>query len=109
MFNSNDRAFYKLAESFPLDKIETKHYIPWVQNLFSRKNVHLPAELIEEIVAGFENHPMYTQNFLFHLWEEPGKKRFSPEIICLVYSNAGMMNRSDQLAHGKTRDLTQQV
>ena len=81
MFNSNNRAFYKLAESFPLGKIETKNYIPWVQNLFSRKNVHLPAELIEEIVAKFENHPMYIQNFLFHLWEEPAKKRFSPDII----------------------------
>ena len=81
MFNSNNRAFYKLAESFPLDKIETKHYIPWVQNLFSRKSVHLHTELIEEIVARFENHPMYIQNFLFHLWEEPGEKEFSPKII----------------------------
>ncbi len=81
MFNSNNRAFYKLAESFPLDKIETKHYIPWVQNLFSRKSVHLHTELIEEIVARFENHPMYIQNFLFHLWEEPGEKGFSTRII----------------------------
>ena len=81
MFNSNKRAFYKLAESFPLEKIETKYYIPWVQNLFSQKDVHLPAEQIEEIVARFENHPMYIQNFLFHLWEEPGEKGFSPEII----------------------------
>ncbi len=81
MFNANNRAFYKLAESFPLGKIETKHYIPWVQNLFGRKNVHLPADLIEEIVARFENHPMYIQNFLFHLWEEPGKKGFSLETI----------------------------
>jgi hypothetical protein len=81
MFNSNNRAFYKLAESFPLDKIETKHYIPWVQGLFSRKNVHLHAELIEEIIARFENHPMYIQNFLFHLWNEPGKKGFSHETI----------------------------
>jgi hypothetical protein len=81
MFNSNNRAFYKLAESFPLGKIETKNYIPWVRNLFSRKNVHLPVELIEEIVAKFENHPMYIQNFLFHLWEEPAKKGFSTDII----------------------------
>ena len=81
MFISNKRAFYKLAESFPLEKIETKYYISWVQNLFSQKNVHLPVEQIEEIVARFENHPMYIQNFLFHLWEEPGKKGFSPEII----------------------------
>ena len=93
MFNSNNRAFYKLADSFPLAKIETKHYIPWIQNLFSRKNVHLPAELIEEIVARFENHPMYIQNFLFHLWEEPGKKEFSPEIINKV-ENAIIERRS---------------
>ncbi len=93
MFNSNNRAFYKLAESFPLGKIETKNYIPWVQNLFSRKNVHLPAELIEEIVVKFENHPMYIQNFLFHLWEEPAKKGFSPDIINQV-ENAIVEKRS---------------
>jgi AAA+ ATPase superfamily predicted ATPase len=93
MFNSNNRAFYKLAESFPLDKIETKHYIPWVQGLFSRKNVHLPAELIEEIIARFENHPMYIQNFLFHLWNEPGKKGFSHEIIDTI-ENALIEKRS---------------
>lgn len=93
MFNSNNRAFYKLAESFPLGKIETKHYLPWVQNLFSRKNVHLPADLIEEIVARFENHPMYIQNFLFHLWEEPGEKGFSPEIIDTI-ENAIIEKRS---------------
>lgn len=93
MFNSNNRAFYKLAESFPLGKIETKNYIPWVQNLFSRKNVHLPAELIEEIVAKFENHPMYIQNLLFHLWEEPAKKGFSTDIINKV-ENAIVEKRS---------------
>jgi hypothetical protein len=81
MFSSNSRAFYKLADSFPLGKIETEHYIPWIMNLFSRKNVDLPVELIEEIVARFENHPMYIQNFLFHLWEIPGNKEYSPEII----------------------------
>ncbi len=81
MFNSNNRAFYKLAESFHLDKIETKHYIPWIQNLFCRKKVNLSDELIEEIAGKFENHPMYIQNFLFHLWEKPAKRGFSPEIL----------------------------
>ncbi|MCP4681357.1 MAG: ATP-binding protein [Desulfobacterales bacterium] len=81
MFNTNNRAFYKLAESFPLDKIETEYYIPWVQNFFHRKNIELPSELIEEIITRFENHPMYIQNFLFHLWEEGGRKKISPDII----------------------------
>ena len=81
MFNSNSRAFYKMAESFPLGRIATKQYIPWIQNLFRKKSVHLPVKLIEEIVARFENHPMYIQNFLFHLWEEPIEKDISLETI----------------------------
>ncbi len=81
MFNSNNRAFYKLAESFHLDKIETKHYIPWIQNLFSRKKINLSDELIEEIAQRFENHPMYIQNCLFHLWERPVKRGLSSEIL----------------------------
>ena len=70
-----------MAESFPLGKIETKHYIPWIQNLFRRKKVKLPTQLIKAIIETFENHPMYIQNFLFHLWEEPAKKEFSPDTI----------------------------
>jgi len=81
MFNSNTRAFYKLAESFPLGKIETRQYIPWIQKLFARKKVDLPIQLIKTIIETFENHPMYIQNFLFHLWEEPGKKEMTPETI----------------------------
>jgi len=81
MFNSNNRAFYKMADSFPLERIQTKSYIPWVGGLFMRKNVTLSPELITEIVERFENHPMYIQNFLFHLWEEPGKNPISEETI----------------------------
>ena len=70
MFNSNTRAFYKSAASFPLAKIESRHYLPWIQELFGRKNVRLPDKLIKEIINRFENHPMYIQNFLFYLWDE---------------------------------------
>lgn len=81
MFNSKNRAFYKLADSFPLDRIETEHYLPWVRNLFLRKHIELSEDLIGRIIDRFENHPMYVQNFLFHLWEERGIKKFSSEII----------------------------
>jgi hypothetical protein len=81
MFNSTKRAFYKLAASFPLKKIETQHYIPWIQNLFRKKGMELDIKLIEQIIERFENHPMYIQNFLFHLWDEPGENGLSPDII----------------------------
>lgn len=81
MFNSSKRAFYKLADSFPLDKIETRHYIPWVQKLFRKKGVEIDAGLIAEIAERFENHPMYLQQFLFKLWDESGKERLSAALI----------------------------
>jgi hypothetical protein len=87
MFNSSSRAFYKMAESFPLGRIATKHYIPWIQNLFRKNNVQFPVKLIEEIISRFENHPMYIQNFLFHLWEESIKKEISLNTINKIESS----------------------
>ena len=31
---------------------------------------NIETELVEEIVARCDNHPMYVQQFLFYLWEE---------------------------------------
>jgi hypothetical protein len=81
MFNSNRRAFFGLADSFPLGKIETKEYIPWIKGLFTANGMKLPDELIEEIVLRFENHPMYIQYFLFHLWEKKNVKELTYELI----------------------------
>ncbi len=70
IFTNQNRAFYKLAQSYPLIKIQTDKYVPWAQKLFSKAGKKIPAELVEEIVFRCENHPMYVQQFLFYLWEE---------------------------------------
>jgi hypothetical protein len=70
VFTNNNRAFYKLAQSYPLAKIQTDDYVPWVRELFLKDGNKIEAELVEEIVARCENHPMYVQQFLFYLWEE---------------------------------------
>ncbi len=68
MFNTSDQAFYKLADSFPLATIKETAYVSWIQKLVSRKKVKLPKKIILDIVTRLENHPMYIQNFMFHLW-----------------------------------------
>jgi AAA+ ATPase superfamily predicted ATPase len=70
IFTNKKRAFYKLAQSYPLVKIQTDQYVPWAQKLFLKTGNKIEAELVEEIVSRCENHPMYVQQFLFHLWEE---------------------------------------
>jgi hypothetical protein len=70
IFTNQNRAFYKLAQSFPIDKIKTRHYVPWARKLFLKAGKEIETEIIEEIVSRCENHPMYVQQFLFYLWEE---------------------------------------
>jgi len=70
IFTNKNRAFYKLAQSYPLSKIQTDHYVPWAQKLFLKTGNKIEAKLLEEIVSRCENHPMYVQQMLFYLWEE---------------------------------------
>ena len=70
IFTNRNRAFYKLAQSYPMDKIQSRHYVPWAKKLFLKAGREIRMGIIEEIVSRCENHPMYVQQFLFFLWEE---------------------------------------
>ena len=68
MFDSAKRAFYKMARSYPLQKIEMHHYIAWAKKLFKKKDAILDEEVIVNIVERCDYQPMYIQQFLFDLW-----------------------------------------
>lgn len=68
MFDSAKRAFYKMARSYPLEKIEIRPYTEWAQKLFKKKNVNVDKEIIIDIVERCDYQPMYIQQFLFDLW-----------------------------------------
>jgi AAA+ ATPase superfamily predicted ATPase len=83
IFTNRNRAFYKLAQSYPLDKIKTKHYVPWAQKLFSKAGRRIGSGIVEEIVLRCENHPMYVQQFLFYLWEKKNTE-FSIDTVDMI-------------------------
>ncbi len=68
LFHDKNRAFYRIAESYPIERIDTENYITWASALFAEKGTSLAPALISNIVGRCENHPMYVQQFLFHLW-----------------------------------------
>ncbi|WP_300666980.1 hypothetical protein [Desulfoluna sp.] len=70
MFGDTNRAFFKLAASYPLPKINTDHFISWAENLFVKGEKPIQESIVKEVVERCENHPMYVQEFLYHLWEE---------------------------------------
>ena len=65
IFNNRNRAFYKLAASYPIGKIETDDYLPWAAALFAKKKIKIEPEIIRDVVSRCENHPMYIQQFLY--------------------------------------------
>ena len=68
MFDTAKRAFYKMARSYPLEKIEIRDYTDWAQKLFKKKNVTVDEQIIIDIVERCDYQPMYIQQFLFDLW-----------------------------------------
>ena len=68
MFDTAKRAFYKMARSYPLEKIEIRDYTDWAQKLFKKKNVTVDEKIIIDIVERCDYQPMYIQQFLFDLW-----------------------------------------
>jgi uncharacterized protein len=78
MFNDENRAFYRQAASYPLEKIATEDYVPWIKGLYEKAEKQIEAGFIKEVVKRLENHPAYVQEFLFLLWP---KRNPSPKHI----------------------------
>lgn len=71
LFHDRNRAFYRIAETYPIGRIETDDYVSWAASLFAENGVSVDPVIFAEVVARCENHPMYVQQFLFHLWSRP--------------------------------------
>lgn len=84
MFANSKRAFYKLATSYSLKKINTEDYVAWIKRLYNKDKRKINKRYIENVVSRCENHPMYIQEFFFNLWDAPN---ISIEDIDRVESN----------------------
>ncbi len=84
MFQSQSRAFYQQAASYPLKQIKTKHYIPWMKKLFDKGNLSIKNMDLQGVVEQFENHPMYIQLFCFFLWQELQRNSWNDQTINLI-------------------------
>lgn len=68
LFNERNRAFYRLAQPYPLGKIDSEAYVRWALPLFDAAGSRIEPDLIRHLAARCDHHPMYVQQFLFHLW-----------------------------------------
>ena len=78
MFRDNSRAFYMMAASYPLKRIEPNDYIDWIEGLYANERRNISPSTIGDVVSRCENHPAYIQEFFFWLWDE---RKATKEII----------------------------
>ncbi len=81
MFNDADRAFYQQALGYPLGKIAADDFVAWALNRFAEGKRSIAASTVEAVVRRCEHHPMYIQQFLFHLWDAPRRDDAAVEAI----------------------------
>jgi hypothetical protein len=70
MFRDSNRAFYKMAQSYPLKRIASSAYVPWIEGLYAQDGRNISPSAIAEVVRRCEAHPAYVQEFFFWLWDE---------------------------------------
>ena len=81
MFQSQDRAFYQQPASYPLPAIKSKHFIPWLTDLFKKGALDIDQSHIETIVQRLDSQPMYIQLFCFYLWQELQNKAWTDQTL----------------------------
>lgn len=108
MFNNAKRAFYQMAVSMPLHRINTEDFIEWIQDLYIQAGKSINEMVIRNVVTRCENHPKYIQEFFYTLWpvkavglEEVNKV----EMLILEKRSIEFMNTWDALSLNQKKAL----
>jgi AAA+ ATPase superfamily predicted ATPase len=81
MFRDSNRAFYMMAASYPLKRIEPNDYVHWIEGLYAKDGRSISPSTIGDVVGRCENHPAYVQEFFFWVWDE---RKVTKELIDAV-------------------------
>lgn len=68
LFESQSMPFYRFGDLLYLDKIEKKHWLPFIQEQFKSTGKEISPQLASRIVEQVQNHPFYVQQFSHQVW-----------------------------------------
>lgn len=82
MFLDRSRPLYRSAGHYPLGPIETKHWLPFIQQKFRESDKQISSGVAQSVCELTQGHPFYTQHLCHALWElcEAGNE-VAPELI----------------------------
>ncbi len=68
LFESQSMPFYRFGDLLYLDKIEKKHWIPYLRKTFRSGEKKIPETVAENLVERVNNHPFYVQQLAHQVW-----------------------------------------
>ncbi len=126
LFGKRNYPFYKFGDTFFLQKIDTPHWIRFIQQRFEETGKQITSELAEKICQTAQNHSYYVQQLSWFLWlhTEPDatatEESLEEAIQDIISSNkelflqqtrtlsAHQLNFLRAMAHGINRSFTSQ-
>lgn len=70
---------YRIGKMFPLPKIESENFVPFIVNHFRKTGVKIDPKLAEKIVDTTDGHPENTQQLCHVIWSLSTGKRLVDE------------------------------
>jgi uncharacterized protein len=68
IFANVSMPFYRFGSLMFLEKIETKHWVPYITHRFEKTGKKIRPELAEQIASLMENHPYHVQQLSQEVW-----------------------------------------
>jgi uncharacterized protein len=80
IFGNVSMPFYRFGSFMFLEKIEVKHWIPYIVYRFKKTGKKISPELAGQIASLMENHPYHVQQLAQEVWDVCGKSAKQPDI-----------------------------
>ena len=92
LFAKPSLPFYRFGDVIFLQKIDTSHWIKYIQSRFSITKKTIPSEMVERICLTVDNHSSYVQQLAWLIWirteEEATEKDFEEAMNDLINQNS---------------------
>ncbi|MCK5856446.1 MAG: AAA family ATPase [Bacteroidales bacterium] len=94
IFESQSMPFYKFGDVFYLQKIDTKHWLPFIQTSFRKTKKKIAKKFAVQLIDLMESHTYYVQQFAHILWnnttEEVDVQIFKKSVSDIIGRNSLM-------------------
>ncbi|MCK5857498.1 MAG: ATP-binding protein [Bacteroidales bacterium] len=91
IFNNASKPFYRFGDMMLLQKIDTEHWVKFIQKNFKKSGKKIAKKLALKIPSLMGNHPWYVQQYSHYIWQKTNMQvemsQLESALMELIYAN----------------------